>query len=46
MIGAATARALPLRPMVKYIIDMIAEDEEALLCDDPACERCAGVRGR
>ena len=46
MIGAAMVRALPLRPMVKCIIDMIAEDEEALLCDDPACERCAGVRGR
>jgi len=45
-VGAAKVRALPLRPMVDRVIAMIEEDAEALLCDDPACERCAAVKGR
>lgn len=44
VVGAAVVRALPLRPMVERIIDLIQEDELALLCDDPPCERCAAVR--
>ncbi len=44
VIGSAAVRALPLRPMVARIIVMIQEDELALLCGDPACERCAAIR--
>ncbi len=44
-VGTAAVRALPLRPMVERLAALIREDELALLCDDPACERCAAVRG-
>jgi hypothetical protein len=43
-IGSAEVRALPLRPMFERVIAMIRENEEALLCDDPECERCAATR--
>lgn len=44
VIGSAVVRALPLRPMVERLAALIHEDELALLCDDPACERCADIR--
>jgi aminoglycoside 3-N-acetyltransferase len=43
-IGSAEVRSLPLRPMFERVIAMIRENEEALLCDDPECERCAATR--
>ncbi len=46
VVGAATVRAVPLRPLVETAVEMIREDVEALLCSDPACERCAAVRER
>lgn len=46
VVGAATVRAVPLRLLVETAVEMIREDVEALLCSDPACERCAAVRER
>ncbi len=46
VVGAATVRAVPLHPLVKTVVKMIREDAEALLCEDPACERCAAARKR
>jgi aminoglycoside 3-N-acetyltransferase len=43
-VGESWVQAVPLRPLVETVIEMIREDAEALLCGDPACERCAAVR--
>jgi len=43
-IGPALVRALPVCEMVITIATLIREDPLALLCNDPACERCAAVR--
>jgi len=43
-IGDAQVRALPLRPMIELITQMIHNDPQALLCGNPNCERCSAVR--
>lgn len=43
-IGPALVQALPVREMVVTVATLINEDPLALLCSDPACERCAAVR--
>lgn len=43
-IGSALVRVLPVREMVITVATLIREDPLALLCEDPACERCAAVR--
>ena len=43
-LGSARLRALPLRPMVEKLSELIRSDPLALLCSDPACERCGAVR--
>ena len=43
-IGPALVQALPLREMVDIVASLINGDPLALLCPDPACERCAAVR--
>jgi aminoglycoside 3-N-acetyltransferase len=42
--GSALVRAIPVREMVITAATLIREDPLALLCEDPACERCAAVR--
>jgi aminoglycoside 3-N-acetyltransferase len=44
VIGGALVQAIPLPEMIDVVQAMIAEDPRALLCGDPACERCAAVR--
>lgn len=43
-IGPALVQALPVTEMVDIAAALISEDPLALLCPDPACERCAAVR--
>jgi aminoglycoside 3-N-acetyltransferase len=43
-IGAAFVQRLPLRDLLRVAEEMIRADPLALLCDHPACERCAAVR--
>ena len=43
-LGNATVKALPLRPLMVRVIEMIKKDRHALLCDRADCERCAEVR--
>lgn len=43
-IGAAPVQALPVREMVITVATLVREDPLALLCNEPACERCAAVR--
>lgn len=43
-IGAAEVQALPLNPMLDTAVEMIANDHQALLCNNPECERCRAVR--
>ncbi len=43
-VGNATVRALPLRPLMVRVIELIKKDRHALLCSRIDCERCADVR--
>jgi len=43
-IGNARVRALPLRQMVPQIAEMVRRVPDALLCENPACERCSAIR--
>lgn len=43
-IGNAEIQAVPLMPMLDIAIEMIADDHQALLCNNPECERCQAVR--
>jgi len=43
-VGNATVRALPLRPLMVRVIEMIKKDRYALLCYRSDCERCVEVR--
>jgi aminoglycoside 3-N-acetyltransferase len=43
-IGNAELQALPLNPMLDTAVEMIANDHQALLCNNPECERCRVVR--
>jgi aminoglycoside 3-N-acetyltransferase len=43
-VGGTEIRALPLKPMIQIIRDLLAADPAAFLCSDPACERCHAVR--
>lgn len=43
-VGEATVRALPLRPLMVRVIELIKKDKYALLCNRSDCERCAEVR--
>ncbi|MDX9865990.1 MAG: AAC(3) family N-acetyltransferase, partial [Anaerolineaceae bacterium] len=43
-IGNAEVQAIPLMPMLDIAIEMIADDHQALLCNNPECERCRVVR--
>jgi aminoglycoside 3-N-acetyltransferase len=43
-VGNATIRALPLRPLMVRVIELIKKDRHALLCSRIDCERCADVR--
>jgi aminoglycoside 3-N-acetyltransferase len=45
-VGPARLRALPLRPMLKILIQAIHQDPNAFLCSNPACERCAAALHR
>ena len=44
-IGTANAQRLPARELVKTVEAMIRKDPNALLCNNPKCERCRDVRG-
>jgi aminoglycoside 3-N-acetyltransferase len=43
-IGNAEVQAIPLMPMLDIAIEMISNDHQALLCNNPECERCRAVR--
>jgi aminoglycoside 3-N-acetyltransferase len=43
-IGEAEVRLLPLAAMIEILADLIHADPQALLCDQPDCERCNAVR--
>jgi aminoglycoside 3-N-acetyltransferase len=43
-LGTATLQRLPLKGLVQVARQIISTDPLALLCDDPACERCNAVR--
>ena len=43
-VGDASVHAVPLRPLMVRVIEIIKKDKYALLCDRPDCERCADVR--
>jgi len=42
--GDANVQAVPLERLLIKAIDMIKEDAQALLCQQPDCERCHAVR--
>jgi aminoglycoside 3-N-acetyltransferase len=42
--GSAVIQAIPLLALVETVKSMIAEDPQALLCDQTECERCQSVR--
>ncbi len=44
-VGTAAVQRIPLKNLVEAATQMIQEDPQALLCDDPKCERCNAVRG-
>ncbi len=44
-IGNAIVQAIPLRPLMIKIIELIKKDRTALLCERSDCERCAVIRG-
>lgn len=43
-VGSAEVRALPLRPLLIRVFELIRKDKYALLCKRSDCERCAEVR--
>ncbi len=43
-LGTATLQRLPVKGLVQVARQIISTDPLALLCDDPACERCNAVR--
>ena len=43
-IGAADVKAIPLQALKEIILDVLADDPQALLCSRKACERCDAVR--
>jgi len=43
-IGEAQVHLLPLPALIETITAMIHADPQALLCDQPDCERCNAVR--
>lgn len=43
-IGSAEVQAIPLMPILDIAIEMISDDHQALLCNNPECERCRVVR--
>jgi aminoglycoside 3-N-acetyltransferase len=43
-INKAVVQRLPLKGLMEVVTQAIAADPGALLCDDPACERCNAVR--
>ncbi len=43
-VGNATVRALPLRPLLIKVIELLKKDKHALLCNRSDCERCAEIR--
>lgn len=43
-IGKAEVQAIPLAPLLQIVADLVAEDHQALLCNNPECDRCLAVR--
>jgi aminoglycoside 3-N-acetyltransferase len=43
-IGNAEVQAIPLAPMLQIAADMVEDDHQALLCNNPECERCNVAR--
>ena len=43
-IGDALVRAIPVKPMLEIVVDLIKNEEEALLCSRDFCPRCDAVR--
>lgn len=43
-VGEALLTAIPLRPMLRIVYELIMNDPFALLCGDPDCLLCASVR--
>jgi aminoglycoside 3-N-acetyltransferase len=43
-VGYATLQRIPIKNLVQVAVQIIREDPNALLCDDPKCERCNAVR--
>lgn len=43
-IGNAELQALPLNAMLDNTVELIANDHQALLCNNPECERCRVAR--
>jgi aminoglycoside 3-N-acetyltransferase len=43
-VNGASVQAIPLRGLLKAVVEKIHQDPHALLCDRPGCERCEAVR--
>jgi aminoglycoside 3-N-acetyltransferase len=43
-IGDAQVIAIPIKPMIEIVVDLIKKDGESLLCDRDFCPRCDAVR--
>lgn len=43
-IGKAEVQAIPLTPMLEIAAEMMTDDHQALLCNNPECERCRVAR--
>lgn len=43
-VGGLTVQALPLKDLLRTVVNKIREDAYALLCARPDCERCEAVR--
>ncbi len=46
LIGDALVQALPLRPMVQILVELLQRDPLSLVCDRVDCERCNALRGQ
>lgn len=44
MVNHGLIQAIPLQDLVDTVVKMIAEDPQALLCEDVNCERCHATR--
>lgn len=45
-IGLAEIQAIAMEPLLKTVVDLLAEQPDALLCERTECERCNAARER